>query len=987
MNVRHTTFLLLLVVSLGFASVAVGQSFNISTVVGSIPAVPNNVPAVNATTGMPSAVLPDGKGNFYYTAINCIFKVNSSGVLTRFAGTGTGGYSGDGGPALLAKLSSPNGLAFDSTGNLYVADAGNYRIRMISPAGTISTILGNGLAGGSGDGGPAAQATVYLIRGLTIDSSGNIYFSDYGNHVVRKINTQGVVSTIAGTAGTAGYFGDSGQAKVAQLNRPEGVAVDASGNLYIGDSGNNVVRMVTPAGVISTFAGVTTNESTTAPTTTTNPSGTVTTNSVGIPAAAGFNGDGAAATSAVMNAPESILVDAKGNVYISDFGNGCIRIVTTDGNINTFAGECTDIGFSGDGAAATAAELNGVVDMHFDTSGNLYVADWASLRVRVINSSGNIGTVAGGGLPPSPRGDGGPATSALLGFPFAMATDNAGNLYFSDYATYTVRRVSASGIITTVVGNGTPGYSGDGGPALNAQIYPAGLTLDNAGNLYIADYGNNVVRMVNTKGIISTIAGNRNNGGGYSGDLGPATAAQLSYPTALAFDGSNNLYIADAGNFVVRMVNPAGNISTFAGTNVAGFAGDNGLANAAKINYVFGLLVANGGLYISDYGNYAVRFVSFSTGLITTVVGNNNQGYTGDGPLVGGSATSTTAYYQSGGQVIQPTQLGGPYGILLDPSGQLYIADSVSARILKITNSSTPSVSTIAGNGTFGYTGDGGPATLAEISYPLGMVMDSSGNIFFSDSQNGVIRKLTLLKPSGEPTAVVNAASYKGNTVAPGELVTLFGAGLGPAAAVAGAPNGSMWPTQAGNTQVLFNGALAPVIYSSNNQVSVAVPYSLMGSAKATVEVLRNGQPVSVFETAVADTAPGIFTRDQSGQGQAAALNQDTTANSAANPAHRGSVIVLYVTGEGQTLPFGVNGKIAALGGALPHPLQAVSVTIGGATAQVQYAGAAPGNLAGLMQINALIPDGITTGASVPVVVTIGAASSATGVTIAVSPN
>ena len=261
MNVRHTAVLLLLVVSLGWS-----QSYSISTIAGSLAPIPSSGPALGAWTGMPSAVLPDGKGNVYYTGLNCIFKINSQGILSRIAGTGVGGYSGDGGPAALAQLNSPNGLIFDAKGNLYIADAGNYRIRVISPSGIISTFLGNGFAGGGGGGGPAAQATIYEIRGLTIDAAGNIYFCDFGNHVVRMINTSGVVSTIAGTPGTSGYYGDAAAATLAQLNKPEGVAVDASGNIYIGDAGNNVVRIITPDGKINTFAGVSTSESLTAPT-------------------------------------------------------------------------------------------------------------------------------------------------------------------------------------------------------------------------------------------------------------------------------------------------------------------------------------------------------------------------------------------------------------------------------------------------------------------------------------------------------------------------------------------------------------------------------------------------------------------------------------------------------------------------------------------------------------------------------------------------
>jgi sugar lactone lactonase YvrE len=330
------------------------------------------------------------------------------------------------------------------------------------------------------------------------------------------------IETIAGN-GVMGYSGDGGQATAAEIHNPDFMAIDAVGNVYVTDYYNYVIRKITPAGIISTFAGT------------------------GSP---GFSGDGGQATAASFDDPLGIAIDAAGNIYMSDELNNRIRKINSSGVITTIGGNGT-AGFSGDGGQATNAELSWPAGLAFDASGNLYIGDYANSAIRKITPAGIITTVAGNGVRGF-SGDGGQATAAEMNLIHGLVTDAAGNIYFDDFNNNRVRKVTPAGIITTIVGNGVGGFSGDGGPATAAELNTAtGIDIDAAGNLYIADYSNSAIRMVNTSGIISTIAGN--NIAGYSGDGGPATAAELNYAYATILDHSGNIYISDAGNMRLRV--------------------------------------------------------------------------------------------------------------------------------------------------------------------------------------------------------------------------------------------------------------------------------------------------------------------------------------------------------------------------------------------------------------------------------------------------
>ncbi len=326
----------------------------------------------------------------------------------------------------------------------------------------------------------------------------------------------------------------------------------------------------------------------------------------------GYSGDGGAATDAELASPTAVALDTGGNVYIADYGNSRIRMISAStGDISTVAGDGTP-GYSGDGGAATSAELQYPIGVTVDSSGNIYIADTFNYLVRKVTAStGIITTVAGNGTS-GYSGDGGAATSAELGYPISVAVDGSGNIYISDYTNQRVRKVTAStGIITTVAGNGTAGYSGDGGPATSAELYcPNGLALDSSGNIYIADMDNVRIRKVTVStGTITTVAGNGTFG--YSGDGGPATSAKLSYITGVATDSNNNLYIADLDNCRIREVTAStGDILTVAGDGTCGYAGDGGLAISAELGDPWSVTVSTTGIfYIADIGNYRIRMV------------------------------------------------------------------------------------------------------------------------------------------------------------------------------------------------------------------------------------------------------------------------------------------------------------------------------------------------------------------------------------------
>ncbi len=343
--------------------------------------------------------------------------------ISTVAGSGTNAFGGDGGPATSGWLQAPSGVAVDSAGNLYIVDAGNFRIRKVNTAGIISTAAGNGTLLFSGDGGPATNAGIHpqgLSAGVAADNSGNLYFADSGNLRIRKVDSAGIITTAVGN-GQLIFGGDGGPATSASLFRPAGIAFDSAGNLYIADTSHVRVRKVDTSGIITTVAG----------------SG-----------ALGFSGDGGPATGAAFNAPNAVAVDGAGNLFIADQTANRVRKVNTSGIITTVAGNGT-FGFAGDGGPATNAQLLGIEGIAADSAGNLYIADRSNNRIRKVDTAGIITTVAGGR--PGFSGDGGAATSAGLSLPSGVAVDAAGNLYIADTVNHRIRKVSAAPPVTAIL--------------------------------------------------------------------------------------------------------------------------------------------------------------------------------------------------------------------------------------------------------------------------------------------------------------------------------------------------------------------------------------------------------------------------------------------------------------------------------------------------------------------------------------------------------
>jgi sugar lactone lactonase YvrE len=677
-------------------------------------------PASNASVGSPGELALDLSNNLYVAGrqFNVVRKVTPGGIISTVVGTGatcspsTSGC-GDGGAATNAQLSTPTAVTFDSSGNMYIADTLSQRIRMVSAStGLISTIAGTGSAGFSGDGGPAVNAQLHNPESVKVDSAGNIYFCDTINQRVRMISAStGIISTIAGT-GTAGSSGSGTAATSSELNFPVGLALDRTGNIYIADLNNNRIRRVAAdTGFISTAAGN------------------------GTP---GYSGDGGPAVDASLNGPESLATDAVGNVYISDFNNHVIRLLTVStGTITTVVGNGTS-GFSGDGGQAMTAQIAGAAGLLMDSSSNLYIADNANNRIRTVtampptgcNVSGAICTVIGNGSAGS-SGDGSLATNAANGMPGDLAADPANNIYVADRGLQIIRQIAPSGIISTVVGNGTACASstsscGDGGSAFNAQLNtPTAVAFDTTGNMYIADTLNQKIRKVSAStSIVTTIAGT--GVAGFGGDGGLATAAQLHNPEAVRVDGAGNVYFSDSRNERIRKIDIfTGIISTIAGNGSAGFSGDGGPATNAQLNGPFGMALDSfGNIYIADDLNQRVRRVDANTGIISTVAGNGSQGYSGDG----GPAVNAT--------------MNGPESVATDAAGNVYISD-FSNHVIRLLTINTGIITTIAGNGTGGFTGDGGQAVSAEMIGAAGIFTDSDSNLYLSDIANNRVRKVT----------------------------------------------------------------------------------------------------------------------------------------------------------------------------------------------------------------------------------------------------
>ena len=705
--------------------------------------------ATEVSLSFPTAVVADPDDNLYLldTWNHQIRRIDSAGAITTLAGNGGAGFGGDGGPAAKALLNIPTGLATDAAGNIYVADSGNHRIRKIDSSGTISTIAGTGRNGFGGDGGPAVRAALANPSGVAADASGNIFIADSWNHRVRKIDSSGAISTVAGT-GDIGDSGDGGPALRAQLAYPVAVASGMAGEAYViayvPETGNNRVRRIDAGGTISAFAGS---------------------------AEEGFGGDGGPSPEAQLSYPTGVCADASGVVYVADSLNARIRVVRPGSQVTV------PLGDSGESVALVVSH-GGVL-----TRGGMPVLDGSKLSARNGNeyslSTGPSGAILATYLPQVQQislaqspvtltrledgtwwidqvraenghrhlhngreyvlelldgtwglapyvartvagntavAEGVRAVEASLHRAEGLAVDALGNVYVAESGNDRVRRIDPSGIITTVAGAGDWGFGGDGDDATVAELWNP---LDVAawfGNIYLADSGNNRIRRIDPSGTIVTIAGTGRCC--FRTDGGQATETPLSVGR-LALDHVGNLFVVSA-RYRVHRIDRSGTLVTIAGSGRSGYSGDGGPATQATISYQPRIAVDRlGSVYIADRSNHRIRKVDPS-GTITTIAGTGDQGYNGDG------IEATAA------------DLSSPAGVAAYRDGTVYIADAGNYRVRKI--DSVGLITTVAGTGDWGVSGDGGPATEADIGYPIALALNPTGNLYILG--NNRVRKI-----------------------------------------------------------------------------------------------------------------------------------------------------------------------------------------------------------------------------------------------------
>ncbi len=947
---------------------------NISTFAGTGASGNHNAFRTSATFSWIYDVAADSSNNLYMA--------DRSNSLVRLLTASTGQVSNFFGPQVgTISLGAPEGVGLDSSGNLWVVNQNAHRVFKRTSAGVGSHFAGSLVFGPGfgGDGAAATSARMNQPRDAAADSSGNVYIADSGNNRIRRVDTSGNISTFAGT-GAASSTGDGGAASSASLNGPEKLTVDSSDNIYIGETGGNRVRKIDASGIISTIVGL-------GPTAV---------------------GDGAAAASASLNGPSGAAADAAGNIYIADAANNRIRkIDASTGNISTIAGTGT-AGNTGDGAAATSATLSNPRGVALDSDGNVYIADTGNNRIRKVTvSSGNIAALAGTGTAGF-TGDGGAATSATLRGPRGVAVDSSGDVYIADSQNERIRKVTIStGNIETIAGTGTAGSSGDGGLATAAQVnFPHDLTLDAAGNVYICDTFNGLIRKIDVStGNISTVAGT--NTTGFSGDGGRATAAELNFPRGLTLDAAGNLYIADYSNHRIRRVDTSGRIETIAGAGTAGFSGDGGLATAAQISRPYGVAAdSSGNLYVTDFNNHRVRKLT-----LTLLPDEPTEPGTGSGAGSGQPEPEAQPVGGVTELTFAPAEDSEPTSKTLTlraENGAVDYQAIPSARWIEVTRAEEAMAQwrgRLAQGETIVLQVTVNPLGLREGPHNGRLYIRSNGRL------TATIRIVLEVPPPTGPDVtenggVLNAARQSAYgepglfgprilPVAPGSVVEIRGRNF--AADGSASAEGLPLPRSLGGTRVLIEGQAAPLFSVESGRIAAQLPSGLLpeGSrtALASVEVeTERGVSYARFFHAAAQ-APGVFTVEGAGTGQGSIVFAGTAELAAprgygegmARPARAGDVLEIYATGLGALEPAPADGEA---GGAavLRHASASVRVWLGSqplAAEDVLFAGGAP-SLVGVNVILARVPAGLAPNDALEVYLEVGGARSQPGVTIAV---
>jgi uncharacterized protein (TIGR03437 family) len=926
----------------------------------------------------------DSNGNMYAAdGYDAIYKISGSGAVSTFAG-GKYGFAGDGGPAVSARFASPSGVAVDQQGNVYVADTDNLRVRKITPDGTIQTVAGNGRIGFSGDSGQAIQAAVNFPNSVAVDGAGNLYIGEYFR--IRKVTPQGIITTIAGN----GNFALDGSAANTAVGTMIGIAVDANGSVYFADRDYDLVRVISN-GSVKTLAGKASK--------------------------IGYAGDGGPASAALLNMPVAVSLDSGGNVYVVDQGNQCIRKISKDGTINTIAGGSH---FGGDGGAATSALLNIPETAVTDGNGNVYVSDTWNHRVRKIGADGKISTVAGTGVC-SYSGDGGLAAKAGLCYPMGLALDSAGTLYIGDSSNFSIRAITPNGTISTVAGNGTRGNSGDGGKAAEAQFSdPVGIALDSAGNLFVADYGANRVRKINlTTGVVTAFAGTGESG--FSGDGALATAALLDSPTHVAVDAAGNVYISDRYNNRVRKV-IGGIIMTVAG--ITSCCGTRINATNTYLGGPRGLTVdASGNLFVSEPDLNTIAKITPS-GVYSIIAGNGELGFAGDGGMAANAALDFPGGLSadSTGAVYFTDRYDGRVRVLIpnNPTGiSILQGDNQTANVG--TRPALPLSVAVQFRGgvpitglTVGFAVTSGSATLSSPTSSTDTNGTAGVGITLGNTPGPVVVTATLagfapvaFHLTATPVIPLPAISAGGvdgaggsvpavTQLSPGALATVYGSNFVPAGTsrAVQAPdfaNGAL-PTTLAGVCVLVGGVPAYITYVSPGQINFQVPIIPVNTS-LDVQVISNCGTSSATQSGVQPVGTVAATpeflywvKNADGHNPVISVNAVTGAyvgaaglipGAAFTPAKAGDILTIYGISFGATNPAVAPGTACSTVAPATNP---ASVTLGSLTvdaADVLYAGISPGT-AGLYQLNIRVPAGLADG-DYPLMLHLGSFRTAAG--------
>ena len=775
-------------------------------------------PGINDGTGVlarfnfPAHCALDAAGNIYIADRDnhTIRKVTPAGVVTTLAGRALSSGSANGiGDA--ARFSSPGGIALDSSGTILVADTANHTIRKITPDGVVTTFAGTAGQSGSDDGTGSA-ARFFAPNSIALDSAGNMFVADTGNDTIRKITPAGVVTTFAGTAGQFGSTNGTGSA--ARFNEPVATAVDSAGTVYVAENLNHMVRRITPAGVVSNFAG-----------------------------SAGFAGtvDGTG-SAARFEYPRALTVDAAGNVYVADSENSTIRRITPARVVTTFAGTADNSGFVD--ATGPAAKFHRPRGVAMSPAGDLYVMEYNNQALRKITSAGAVTTIAGGPREYGPED--GTGTSARFDNPGGAVVAPDGTVFVADTYNHTIRKVTREGVVTTLAGD--PGVSGSVNGTGNQARFasPVGIVITADGTLVVSDSGGDTIRRVTQAGVVTTWAGLANSEGSLDGS---GSSARFYRPMGMEMDSSGNIYVADKNNFTIRKITPAGAISTLAGSPRTSGSSD-GAGSAARFYDVNDVAVdPAGNIYVADTANHLIRRVT-PAGVVTTIAGSAGQAGTANGT---GSAA----------------RFNRPEGITLDKAGNLFVLELTSEIIRKITPARV--VTTVGGvPGGELYIGEG-VNTAARFLYGGTMSTGPDGTLYVVDSGNHRIMK-------GEPF-VPDIRAFDGLGTAFPEIADGQVSPINFGTTRQGTPvTRSFTVTNSGPAPLLWSGSVVPAGYTvtaipppplslmtgESLVIGVRLNAAAPGTVAGTLSLLSNDPDESSFDFAITGTVitPEIAVHD-----------------------------------------------------------------------------------------------------------------------------